>query len=590
MRAFGARGDGIADDLPAIAAATAAARAAGGGVVALAAGVYRLGDATPLRLDGDDLTLLGAPGAVLRASRDEQPLLRSEGARRLRIRGVSFEGAGRGTIGITVQLRACTDCEITACRFDRIGTSAIDITEGSSRCRIAGNIVRGSPGHAVMISGWVSPTDPGRGSSFIEVVDNVIEQPGNTGISVEVDNDHVTVRGNRVFGANQNRALHSDGIAVFNGTRDYVIADNVVSGTLNSPSTADTGNGILIGQGENRTPPVRGWVHGNLLLANGHDGHAGGAGCAGGGCSGNGIRLVFPDAGPTHIDTQIEANVIHDSGRSGISIADAERVTLRGNRVERSGSQGVWLLPSAGRNLLAGNLVSGSANHGLRIDSSRNTLAGNSSTGNGLSGIFLGDGANDNVVAGNVALDNDGAGFGHAGIFLDGTAVRGASRNVITANRLGDGSAAATLQDYGLRIQAPSCRDNNLTGNVLAGNAVGALRDEGQGTRAAAALVGADPGSSTCALAGDDVHPLPLPPGCGWARLPEGGALRSMAPCDAGTAGRLVHLLCGAAPTGVADASGNLRLSAPFRCTAGASLALICDGEAWLEISREGSP
>jgi len=589
VRAFGARGDGTADDLPMIAAATAAARAAGGGVVAFPAGVYRLDGATPLRLDGDDLTLLGAPGAVIRASRAKQLLLRSEGARRLRIRGLRFEGGAGGTIGVTLQLRGCSDCEISACQFDRIGTAAIDVTEGSSRCRIADNTFHRSPGHSIMISGWTSPTEPALGSSFIEVLDNLIEEPGNSGISIEVRNDHVVVRGNRVLGANQNRALFSDGIAVFNGTQDYLIADNVVSGTLPVPGTTDTGNGILIGHGENRSPPVRGRVQGNLLLSNGHDGRGDVAGCAGGGCLGNGIRVVFPGAGPTYIDTWLEKNVIMDSGRSGISIADAEGITVRGNRVEGSRNQGVWLLPDAGRNLLLGNVVSGSANHGLRIDSSDNTLAGNSTTRNGLSGIFLGDGADENAISGNVALDNDGAAYGHAGVFLAGTDARGASRNVITANRLGDGPSTATPQDYGLRIQAPSCRDNSLAGNVLEGNAVAPMIDEGKGTRTADTLDAAETGSTVCDVAGGAEDPASLPLGCAWARVTGGGALRVL-PCDTGAAGRLLHLVCGAELTVDDDAGGNLRLTAPFRCAAGAFLALVCDGESWQEIARGGVP
>ena len=162
-------------------------------------------------------------------------------------------------------------------------------------------------------------------------------------------------------------------------------------------------------------------------------------------------------------------------------------------------------------------------------------------------------------------------------------------RNVITANRLGDGPSTATPQDYGLRIQAPSCRDNSLAGNVLEGNAVAPMIDEGKGTRTADTLDAAETGSTVCDVAGGAEDPASLPLGCAWARVTGGGALRVL-PCDTGAAGRLLHLVCGAELTVDDDAGGNLRLTAPFRCAAGAFLALVCDGESWQEIARGGVP
>lgn len=583
VRAFGARGDGTTDDLPAAAEAVAAVRAAGGGVVAFPAGVYRFGSGAPLRLDGDDLTLLGEPGAVIRASLGTQMLLRSEGARRLRIRGLTFEGTVGGTRGITMQLRGCSDCEISGCLFERIGTSAIDVTDGSIRCRLAGNTLRRPPGHGIMISGWASATDPARGSSFVEVADNLIEQPGNSGISIEVRNDHVVVRGNRILGANRNRSLYSDGIAVFNGTTDYEILDNVVVGTLPARGPIDTGNGILLGHGENRTPPLRGLLRGNLLLGNGHAAGQTPPRCPADDCRGNGILIAIGGEEPTPLDTRVEGNVVVQSGRSGISVSGASGLLLRDNRVDGSRNQGIWLDASAPGNHLAGNFVTDSANHGLRIDSAGSTVAGNQALRNGLSGIFLGSAANSNVVARNLAWDNNRARHGHAEIFLDGTETEGASNNLLAGNRLAALVAGSSSQAAGIRIHSASCRDNLLAANLPEGKAAPSLVDLGSGTRITDIPVVP---VEICVIGPED--PATLRQACGWARLAGNRMPSRIEPCDPDQAGRFLSLLCGDEPTILEERDGNFRLASPFTCAAGAALTLVCDGTAWEEVSREG--
>lgn len=64
VKAYGARGDGISDDAPAIRAAMAAANAASGGIVFFPAGTYMVskdaGNPWCLAIPGDNITLLGA--------------------------------------------------------------------------------------------------------------------------------------------------------------------------------------------------------------------------------------------------------------------------------------------------------------------------------------------------------------------------------------------------------------------------------------------------------------------------------------------------------------------------------------------------
>ena len=588
VRAFGAAGDGLQDDLPAVRRALAAA--AEGGTVRFPAGTYRWSGT--LRISTDGVTLQGEPGAVVSAAAAVQRLLIVDGVDRFRMRGLAFEGKGDGTRGITIQLRECTDCEISGNRFDRIGTSTIDVTEGSERCRIVGNTIRHSPGHSIMISGWASETDPSRGSRHVDVHDNFLYRPGNTGISVEVGNRHISVRGNRVIGANRNRQTYSYGIAVFNGTSDYEIIDNLVAATEPVPGTNDTGNGILIGQGENHRPATRGRIAGNLLIGNGRIGGHGPEDCAPDTCEGNGILVAFPDATGSEIDTVIEDNLVLGSGRSGISLADARNVTVRNNVILASGNQGIWLREGAGGNYVIRNLVERSANHGIRVESAWNLVSLNRSRGNGLSGIYLGGTARHNHVERNFVWGNDRARFGHAGVFLDGDEGAGASYNEVVENRYQGEPAAARRQEFDLRIRSAGCRDNLLTGSFEHPDRI---EDRGEGTRsrdvtAAGVRHEPPPETPTAALPCDQAGTAlsATPSGCHWSLLKD-RHLR-LPDCGSGDGARFLHLAC-TFQGGVEIEPGNAPfLSGQFACSPGNTLTLACRAGRWHEVDRHPAP
>jgi parallel beta-helix repeat protein len=582
---FGAWRDGLHDDLPAVGSAVDAAAGAGGGTVHFPPGTY-LWDGM-LVVTADRVTLEGAPGAVIQAARSEQRLILARDVEAFRLQGLALAGAEGGTVGIAVQLRGCTGCEIVGCRFDGIGTSAIDVTEGSERCRVAGNTIRESPGHAIMISGWTSPTDPARGSTQVEVHDNVIHRPGNTGVSVEVGNRQVSVRGNRITGANRNRERHSAGVAVFNGTEEFEIAGNLIAGTLPFPEVINTGNAILIGQGESRTPPRRGRIAGNALLWNGHLGGPGPADCARDDCQGSGIHVSFPDHDPVDLDLRIEGNLILESGRSGLFLADSSGVTARGNVILGSHGQGIRLRPSAPGNRLLANLVERSANHGIRVGSAGNLVAGNLSRGNGLSGIYLGPEAHDNRVEGNVLEENDRAGFGHAGIFLDAEAAQGASRNLLRRNRFRAARGPDATPGRAIRIHGPECRDNRIADGPPG---EGGVVDAGTGTLRGGAAV--PPGLPPL----EPIEPILCSPlraaarletgSCAAALLRGGGTVEEIGGCEPGAGPRAFHLRCDDAATAAFGGPGNIALDGAFACSRGASFTLLCESGRWREVDR----
>src|SRR5262245_55762195 len=102
VRAFGAKGDGVVDDAPAIQAAVDTALAHGGGTVFLPPGVYILGRpnvATPSIYLGSRIILRGAgAGSVIKRNPggNARPLIHNKG------RTKATGGTGAGDEGIVI--------------------------------------------------------------------------------------------------------------------------------------------------------------------------------------------------------------------------------------------------------------------------------------------------------------------------------------------------------------------------------------------------------------------------------------------------------------------------------------------------------
>jgi hypothetical protein len=65
-----------------------------------------------------------------------------------------------------------------------------------------------------------------------------------------------------------------------------------------------------------------------------------------------------------------------------------------------------------------------------------------------------------------------------------------------------------------------------------------------------------------------------------------GTTVNTIDTCDSANKGRSLTILCGADASVFGDAAGNLQLVGGFTCSTNATLALLCDGTSWREISR----
>jgi parallel beta-helix repeat protein len=140
--------------------------------------------------------------------------------------------------------------------------------------------------------------------------------------------------------------------------------------------------------------------------------------------------------------------------------------TSTANGTDGSG-QGFWLRQAANGNELRGNVASGNAETGFRLDQSGgNRLIENTATHNGGSvwgsGFFL-DQSDSNVLERNTGSQN-----GEPGDDVDGFRVQGSAANVLRAN-VANGNATWGFILVGNPASAPG---NLLDGNTANGNAI----------------------------------------------------------------------------------------------------------------------
>jgi len=333
--AFGARGDGIADDTAAIQKAIDAV-AGTGGTVAIPAGTYlinavaRNGHGLAL---GSDMTLLMAPGAVLKAIPNAAPehiILLVSQARNVNVLGGTLEGdreahLGRdGEWGMGLQISNSRQVVVEAVTARECWGDGFYVTNTNSDitlCRVVADHNR-RQGLSIVGGDGILVRD----STFT----NTAGTPPECGIDIEpnpgqtVANLLVTdclVAGNKGGGIAGGPAYKSRGAAFFTGSR---IARNRVTG--------NQGFGIAISA-----------------------------------CSG---------------DT-IENNTVAGTDGTGILLRGAAlRMTVAGNTVAGSAKDGIYLEECDGT-VVSGNMVTGSGGHGInqtrgcgaRVEA--NTLTGN---------------------------------------------------------------------------------------------------------------------------------------------------------------------------------------------------------------------
>lgn len=344
VKAYGAVGDGVTDDLGAIQAAVSAAEAAGGGMVFLPSGSYYV--SAFFTMDSPNVTLYGA-GASSRiiAATGSGAFVCKTSAANLKIKDIAFVG------GVSTELAAANECismlsgteniEISGCLFT--GTDAthgfnVQI-RGHSGCinpRIVNN-------HFERVIGTNSGY--GYGIQIASVAGGVIE--GNVGIQSTTQGRHhvylsatcsdIAVAANRFKGGVS--AMITCYSATTAGKR-LAITGNVLDGL---GTGGGTGGAIeLIGPMESCT------VVGNAI----HD------------SDGYGVKLEGGTAGECMYNI-VTGNTITAPDLGGIYVRGAEYTVIQGNSIINAGAgtAAIYLqapgTTTANGTLVQGNIVGG---------------------------------------------------------------------------------------------------------------------------------------------------------------------------------------------------------------------------------------
>ncbi|MEO8706513.1 MAG: right-handed parallel beta-helix repeat-containing protein [Kofleriaceae bacterium] len=165
---------------------------------------------------------------------------------------------------------------------------------------------------------------------------------------------------------------------------------------------------------------------------------------------------------------RIEGFTITGAQRAGVSALECDHVTVRNNRIDQSGTWGVFS-GFCDDLVVENNEISRSAaQHGIYASNSadRPVIRGNTIYGNAMAGIHInGDGSqggdgviSDAIVEGNIIYDNGRS--GGSGINCDGVT------NSTIRNNLLDGNHASGISLYAIDGSAPS------TGNKVINNTI----------------------------------------------------------------------------------------------------------------------
>lgn len=431
VRAFGAVGDGVADDCLAIRAALSAAEAAGGGCAYVPAGVYGIGrhapqaglfvsSDKPLRIRGDgmgasvlrmlagtyvgDFHLLRAESDLLELDEltldgnrsnipqaDEQTHLvqlrdcRSFAARRVEFRDA--KGDGIKAVGSGGALLV-DDLLVEGCTFRNNGRSGITVQRAVRSARILGCYFVGTSDQDIDFEPTGS-TAPSR----IVIADNVIE--------------HSTAP----------FAVTLSGISGPDRTTDVLLVDNVITGGrvggIDMRNVVIRGNRIAALAGQRCLDLTRGienvLIEGNVLSNAGAEG-----------------IYMAATSGRGPVGVTIRGNTIATAGSIGVLLESCAEVLVEGNRIadaSGAGAVGVQLRATAPGfpvrdALVASNVITGFA-RGVYVAASQN------------------EGCEDVGVVGNV-ISNRVVG-GKTGVEFAAAAAHGLTRMTAVGNAAGAG-------------------------------------------------------------------------------------------------------------------------------------------------------
>lgn len=377
--------------------------------------------------------------------------------------GINLAGTevlGNGGNGIT--LNNATGVQIG-------GTSAVE------RNVIAGNggfglIINGPTATGAIVQGNYIGADPtgllifGNGESGIAIIDAANNTIGGTAAGAR-----------NVIVGNAGSGVSLSGAASTNNT----IAGNHIGVDVNGATVlGNASNGVLIDGGANGNT-IGGTAAGarNVIAGNGS----------------NGIRIQGSSTTSNQvignfIGVDISGTLVLGNLGSGISISAASGNTIGGtaagarNVISGNGRDGVELVNFA-TNTVSGNFIGpdvtgavvlGNGRHGVNItDADNNTIggmavgAGNVISGSAQHGVYIaGSGATGNLVQGNY-IGTDAAGAVPMGNAFDGVRIDGAPGNTIGGTGAGARNVISGNTDHGVHILG------GASGNLVQGNYIG---------------------------------------------------------------------------------------------------------------------
>ena len=408
VRAHGATGDGATDDAPAL---RAAATAAAGAVLWVPPGRYLIRTTIPI---ASGTAVLAGGAATIVQGADDINLLDLSDATEVTVRGLSFDGAGRGNAAATDtnvavfsrdRAPATKNLRVLECSFLRLFRQAVQI-QGPGGGRFSQNVtLDGNTGEGLL--------DEGLSVYYIRnarITGNVLLKHTNEGIKVaQCEYFHV--------GANQvecpyTTVPHGPLIDV-GGSVNGVVAGNVVHGGV---------EGITLEKGVRSVT-----VTGNR--------------CTGQGNEGIGASVTTGDTDPL-AEIVIANNVVTDSGASNIGVVGQDhpiacRIAITGNvcrGVTRPGGGDNINITRVEDVTISGNACSDSAKHGIALGRvGRAVIALNAVDSPALDGIAL-TAVGAATVQGNTVWRPNRNGGSGAGISADTTS----GGVLVQGNQVGD--------------------------------------------------------------------------------------------------------------------------------------------------------
>lgn len=545
VKAYGALGDGIADDTVAIQAALTAGagqevyfpKPANQYVISAQLNVSA---GTHLRGDGAESTtiFLKANSNVTMIS-----IVQEDG---VKISGLEINGnkTNQTTDKALIVIDQSNHCEVSYNKLLNAGLQAVvvagGVTETTSYNHIHHNFIDTTDQQGIIVSALSADATHQVIGNTVEY--NYITNTGYHGIEIKHPNCFDTV----VHG-NTTKSC-APGISANKGVKRVVISSNLVvdsiaSGSLGAMNATEGGTGDTVFDID---------FIGNIIIPD---------------TSVDMPAIAIRTATRVNItDLIILADTGNTTGTVLILGTDDDEIMISGVIIESTGGIGIISDGSGTSNLTITDCYIGASTRGIVVNS-RAIITNNTVHNADESGIYLED-ADFSIVSLNISYNNEQSGVARAGIELHSS-----DNCLITTNQLFDNQGAPT-QSYGVKTTNVST-NNTIRNNVFNGNVLGT-----------ALLVGSNKTDDTIGV-------ISLPAGAtpsvgGGSRFKTSGTT-TITNLDDGYEGQIVTIIGQHSTTQLTD-GGNLGLAGNMVLDVGDTIQLVSlDGTQWYELGRSNN-